>query len=172
MTHICISLMDDLITSLTLYAQTMEEDATCQAAVIQKGQYQGEPTQDRIILCVHENDPTIFKREWRHQVDRARRAISQRAPWIRRFTVEIMCNFTSSRETYAEAERIAHKVLMNVEDAIEHVIVTAVADSRGEIPTGAETTLQDSVMECAGGRDDNEMIWAGAVYVQFLTETN
>lgn len=173
MSQIVPMIMDALVDNLTLYCITNEPDERARPRVIQVGQYQGDHDVDQIVLSVHPNDPFTQDRDlyWRHQVDRERRTIGHRTPWRRRFTIRIICNFSQAGYNQQEARELAHTVLKNVENCVDQSPMAVGPDSKGERVVNYQQALQSSEMVEAGGNEDNELLWYGTVWLEYLTET-
>jgi hypothetical protein len=170
-------IVDELVTQITAVCQTpyaTSEDTRVNLVV--RGEFQDDPEDFGVIVCVHRNDPDRVERigtsSWQDERDITEMGavigtggVGHVEHWFRRFTVE--CIVWPNEEQEA-ADRINGIVMARVRRAVTMESMHGLVDTFGEaITVGSSPVVKMKVNE--GGGPDDEYSWRGFLYLQYKT---
>lgn len=140
-------------------------DDPTRAGLVREWPLQDDPEDYRISILIAENDPTDDN--WGHEADYSRIEIGGSLPWIRRFSVHLLCYFTRTAEDYDTASGYARQIMGRIEQALATFHPSSVGDN-GESALYHPGLKSSSLMH-DGGRD-SENVFKGKIQVEFMTE--
>lgn len=170
-------IVDDLIDAITDQCQTpfLTSDPT-RVNLIVRGEFQDDPEDYGVVVCVHRNDPDRVERigtsSWQDEKD-----VSEMTQviggygsgvvehWLRRFTVEAI---VWPNETQDTADEIMGVVMARLRKMVSMTSMSGLSDDFGEKITVGLGAVQKMKVNEGGGPDD-EYSWRGFLYLQYKT---
>lgn len=144
------------------------------AGIVVIGRYRDNPTKDRIVLEVHENDPDDAGGDWEHRVMMLNRNDDNpqysnvigrsRNRWYRRFTIKITIMLRGNNQE--EADQIKGAVMHRIEQLLlDYPQLAGLTDSGGEV------ALEGHIVRETGqpSGDDRSPIWRHKLWLEILT---
>ena len=173
-------IVDRLITAINDQCQTpYDPGEPTRVNLVVRGEFQDDPEDYGVIVCVHRNDPDRTDRAgesgWPDELDLQEMGViigSQGTAggefWKRRFTVEIIVWPGVGQET---ADEINGVVVARVRRAASQLHIANLSDAFGErIVVGNNPVRRMKVNE--GGGPDDEYSWRAFLYLEYTTLWN
>ena len=171
-------IVDRLVTQIADVCQTPVSDQTRVNHIV-RGEFQDDPEDYGVIVCIHRNDPDKTERAgdsgWVDEKDLTEMGLAIGAGgyaavehWKRRFTVEIIVWPGEDQET---ADEINGTVVARVRRAVTRLHLTDLTDDFGEsIVVGINPVQRMQANE--GGGPDDEYSWKTKLYLEYRTVWN
>jgi hypothetical protein len=174
MADIATLIQQALVDAITAECQTaIAEDDPSRVVLVQKGEFQDDPEDYGVIVCVHRNDPDKTDRTaelaWADEMYEQEMGTIGGVSlehWSRRFTVELIV--WPVGYTQSEAEEINGTVTARVRRTITKLRLNGLSDPFGEaMEIGANPIKRMKTDE--GGGPDVEYHWKTFFYLRYLT---
>jgi hypothetical protein len=173
-------IVDRLYDCITEVCQTpYDESEPTRVNLVNRGEFQDDPEDYRVIVCIHRNDPDKTDRAgetaWLDEKDLQEMGMiigsggyAAGEFWLRRFSIEII---VWPGATQAETDEINGTVVARVRRAVTVLQLTNLSDDFGEsIVVGCNPVRRMKANE--GGGPDDEYSWKSFLYLEYKTLWN
>jgi len=168
-------IVDRLITAITDQCQTAyDASEPTRVNLVNRGEFQDDPEDYGVIVCVHRNDPDRTERigasSWQDEQDVVElgQVIGLGGQggvehWLRRFTVEIIVWPNQDQDS---ADQINGSVVARVRRAVTMTPMLGLTDDHGESVTVGSSPIRKMKVNEGGGPDD-EYSWRCFLYLEY-----
>jgi len=163
--------IQELVTHLTASCITGIVDSS-KVGLIRQGPLQDDPeaVEDGISILIYVNDPSSPK-QWPHIRDELQEiADGYSQYWIRRYTIQVLCQFTRLGYTDTQAQATANEVFSRVQMSLVKLgdTLLGVADDFGE-HVYAPCNGVSKISITKGGGPPNEYTWEAHYGIEVKT---